>query len=112
MGYFVNYSSVAQSSRYLYLHHVAVIIEVEVVVRVIMRMRVSILTVFAITELRALETGTIALAISFLAHGFFARASSGWNECGYSFKMTRMSIIGDHFSLINLVLVKSCIMTT
>jgi hypothetical protein len=26
--------------------------------------------------------------------------------------MTRMSIIGDHFSLINLVLVKSCIMTT
>jgi hypothetical protein len=77
-----------------------------------MRVRVSILAIFAVTELSAFETGTVALAIPFLAHGFFAGASASRDEGRYSFKMSRMSIICDHFSLVYLILIECCIMTT
>lgn len=76
----------------------------------LMGVRMTVLAVFTLAVLGTLEPSTVTFTVSFLAHGFFAGATTGWYEGRYTFKMARMSQISQHLSLIYLYLIALFIM--
>ena len=66
-----------------------------------MDVRPTVLAVLALAELSALKPCTVAFAITFLAHGFFARALAGWSQGRHSFKVPRMPQVSQHLGLID-----------
>lgn len=97
MGSSISISVISSLNLNFYL--VAEVFEVLFLGRV--RVGVSVLTLLALAELCAFQSRTVTLAISFLTHRLFARASTGRSQSRHSLEIAWVPQVCNHLCLID-----------